>query len=56
MKTFKFKGHTYELKDNKSMYDIVVENGYKGTRKEFVSQLFGLSTLKARIEELKDKK
>lgn len=56
MRTFKFKGQTYELKDNKSMYDVVVENGYKGTRQEFVTQLFGLSTLKARIEELKNKK
>lgn len=48
MRTFKFKGKTYDLPNNKSMYDVVVENGYKGTRQEFIKELFDLKALKAK--------
>ena len=56
MKTFKFKGQTYELPQGKSMYDVVVENGYKGTKQEFIRELFRIDTLKDRVKALKNKK
>jgi hypothetical protein len=51
MKTFKFKGQTYEVPQGKSLYDVVVENGYEGTRVEFIKDLFKLDTLKERIKK-----
>ncbi len=51
MKVFRFKGQTYELEQGKSMYDVAVENGFKGTKKEFIKELFGLSKLKERIKK-----
>ena len=51
MKTFKFKGQTYEVPQGKSLYDVVVENGYKGTRIQFIKDLFKLDTLKERIKK-----
>lgn len=51
MRTFKFKGQTYEVPQGKSLYDVVVENGYTGTKQEFIRELF-----KERIEALRNKK
>lgn len=51
MKTFKFKGQTYEVPQGKSLYDIVVENGYKGTRQEFIKELFNIEKFKERIKK-----
>lgn len=51
MKVFKFKGQTYEIKDGKSMYDIVVENGFKGTKVDFIKDLFQVKKLKAKVKK-----
>lgn len=51
MKTFKFKGKTYEVPQGKALYDVVVEDGYQGTKATFIKDLFKLDTLKERIKK-----
>ena len=51
MKTFKFKGQVYEVPQGKSLYDVVVENGYKGTKLDFIKDLFQVEKLKAKAKK-----
>ena len=55
-KVFKFKGQTYEVPQGKSLYDVVVENGYTGTKQEFIREFLKLDQLKVRAEALRNKK